>query len=133
MIAPDLKENLAAADGSAANVVKMIDAYIDKNGMHAPTEEVKIFDDGYRAPVVTTLDLAAEGISTIIWATGYSFESLIKLPLIDEYGYPIADRGVTSYPGLYFLGMPWMNKMKSGFLLAIGDSAQYLAEAICKE
>ena len=133
MIAQDLKENLAAADGSAANVMKMIDAYIDKNGIDAPTEDVKIFDDGFRAPLVTTLDLAAEGVSTIIWATGYSFESLVKLPLIDEYGYPIADRGVTSYPGLYFLGMPWMNKMKSGFILAIGKSAQYLAEDICKE
>ncbi len=133
MIAQDLKENLAAADGSAANILKMIDAYIIKNGMDAPTEDIQIFDDGFRAPVVTTLDLAAEGVSTIIWATGYLFESLVKLPLIDEYGYPIADRGVTSYPGLYFLGMPWMNKMKSGFILAIGESAQYLAEVICND
>ncbi len=133
MIAQDLKENLAAADGAAANILKMIDAYIIKNGIDTPTEEVEIFDDGFRASVVTTLDLAAEGVSTIIWATGYSFESLVKLPLIDEYGYPITDRGVTSYPGLYFLGMPWMNKMKSGFILGIADSAQYLAEAICRE
>jgi putative flavoprotein involved in K+ transport len=90
-----------------------------------------ILDDGYRAPEIHSVDLSAEGVSVIIWATGYSIESLVQLPLIDSYGFPIADRGVTSYPGLYFLGMPWMNKFKSGFLMEIAESAQYLAEVIC--
>jgi putative flavoprotein involved in K+ transport len=109
VIAPDLKENLAKADGFAANAIKMIDAYIQKNGMDVPVEYVQIFDDGFRAPVVTSLYLAAEGISTIIWATGYSNDySLVQLSLLDSYGFPTTDRGITHYPGLYFLGMPWM-------------------------
>ena len=69
----------------------------------------------------------------IIWVTGYSFENPVQLPLIDPYGYPIADRGVTRYPGLYFLGWNWMNKFKTGFLFGIGESAQYLAEVIYGE
>jgi putative flavoprotein involved in K+ transport len=71
------------------------------------------------------------GVTSIIWATGYGFESLVQLLLIDPYSYPLADRGFTVYPGLYFLGMPWLNKFKSGFLMGIGESAQYLTEVIC--
>lgn len=134
VFAPDLKENLAKADGFAANAIKQIDAYVLKNGMDVPEEEVMILDDGFRAPVIHSLDLAAEGIGVMIWATGYSNDySLVQLPILDSYNYPSADRGVTRYPGLYFLGMNWMNKFKTGFLMGVGESAQYLAEVICRE
>lgn len=133
VIAQDLRENLAKSEAFSAYIIKFIDEYIQKNAMNIPLEEVEILDDGFRLPETSSIDLSSAGISAIIWATGYSFESLVNLPLIDEYGYPLADRGVTRYPGLYFLGMPWMNTMKSGFILGISDSAQYLAEVICRE
>jgi putative flavoprotein involved in K+ transport len=133
ILAQDLKDNLNKSEAFTANIIKWIDGYIQKNALNIPVEPQTLLDDGYRMAELGSLDLLSTGINTIIWATGYSFESLIKLPLVDPYGYPITDRGVTNYPGLYFLGMPWMNKMKSGFLLGIGDSAQYLAEVICKE
>jgi putative flavoprotein involved in K+ transport len=134
LLAPDLPENLAKADGFAANIIKLVDAYILQNAVDAPREEVMILDDGFRAPIIRSLDLAAEGVNTIVWATGYSMDhSLVQLPLLDEYGYPAADRGVTRYPGLYILGLNFMNKFKSGFLMGIGESAQYLAEAICAD
>jgi putative flavoprotein involved in K+ transport len=133
VIAPDLKENLAKADGFAANIIRMVDEYILKNDMNVPVEELPLLEDGYRAPETLSLDLLTEGVSAIVWATGYSFQSLVELPVIDPYGYPATDRGVTRYPGLYFLGMPWMNKFKSGFLMGVGESAQYLAEIISKD
>jgi putative flavoprotein involved in K+ transport len=134
VVAPDLKENLTKSDGFAANVIKSIDEYILKNALNLPVEELTILNDAYRAPEIRSVDLIAENVSAIIWATGYSNDySLVQLPLLDPYGFPITDRGITHYPGLYFLGMPWMNKLKSGFLMGIGKSAQYLAEVICKE
>jgi putative flavoprotein involved in K+ transport len=133
LLAPDLKENLAKSDAFTANLFTMIDHYIQSNAIKIPLEQQVVLDDGYRMPEAQALDLSSEGVSAIIWATGYSFESLLNLPLVDPYGYPIANRGVTNYPGLYFLGMPWMNMMKSGFLMGIGDAAQYLAEVICRE
>jgi putative flavoprotein involved in K+ transport len=133
-IAPDLKESLAKSDGFAVNMMKQADEYIQKNGLDAPLEEVVHLDDGYRVPIIQSLDLAAEGISSIIWATGYAFDySLVKLPVLDEFNYPSTDRGVTRHPGLYFLGMNWMNKFASGFLLGIGESAQYLAGVINRD
>jgi putative flavoprotein involved in K+ transport len=133
VIAQDLKENLTKSDAIYANMIRMIDLYIQKNALDAPGEEIVILDDGYRTPEIASMDLLAQGVSTMIWATGYSFDPLVNLPVVDAYGLPITDRGVSHYSGLYFLGMPWMNTMKSGFLLAVAESAQYLAEVICSE
>jgi putative flavoprotein involved in K+ transport len=130
----DLTENLVSADRFAANAIRQIDAYILSHGLDAPAEELKILDDGYRAPAIHSLDLAAEGIGVIVWATGYSNDySLVKLPVLDAYNYPNTKRGVTNFPGVYFIGMSWMDKLKSGFLFGVGESAQYLAEVITKD
>ncbi len=52
------------------------------------------------------LDMAAAGITTVIWALGYTFDfSLVRLPVLDAYGYPVQRRGVTAFPGLYFVGL----------------------------
>jgi putative flavoprotein involved in K+ transport len=129
--APDLKENLAKADGFATFALQQIDAFIQRNGLDIPEEEMTSLEDGFHAPVITSLELESSGISVIIWATGYAYDyKLVQLPLLDAYNYPAADRGVTRYPGLYFLGMGWMNKFKSGLLMGIGESAQYLFEVI---
>jgi putative flavoprotein involved in K+ transport len=48
----------------------------------------------------------------------------------DADGYPIQQRGVTAYPGLYFLGLPWMHKYKSGLLVGVGENAEYVAERV---
>ncbi len=134
VIAPDLKENLTRSDGAAANILKTIDEYIQKNALNLPTEEVTILDDAYGAPEMHSLDVISENVSAIIWATGYSNDySLVQLPILDAYNYPVTNKGVTHYPGLYFLGLMWMNKFKSGFLMGISEFAQYLAEVICNE
>ncbi len=131
---PDLTENLVRSDRFAANALRQIDTYIQREGLDAPAEEVKVLDDGYRAPVIPTLDLVSEGIGAIVWATGYASDfSLVKLPVLDTYMYPNTKRGVTAFPGLYFIGMSWMDKFKSGFLMGVGESAQYLAEVITEE
>ena len=66
----------------------------------------------------------------MIWATGYSFDfSLVKLPVVDDDGYPIQNRGVTNYEGLYFLGMR-LHSRKSGILFGAGDDAAYISQRI---
>lgn len=130
-IAPDLYENLAKADGFELQGKKMIDGYIQANGLDVPEEEPPQLRHGYEQPILEELDLKAAGIHTVIWATGYTFDfSLIKLPIGDERGFPIQRRGVTNYPGLYFVGMPWMPSLKSGILAGVGESAEYIASNI---
>ena len=72
-----------------------------------------------------------EGITTILWVTGFRPDySLVQLPVTDSDGFPISERGVTRFPGLYFLGMPWLHTQKSGLLLGVGEDARYLAKQI---
>ena len=131
IIVPDLKEALAKVDQFEINALKAVDQYIVRMGLNAPAETVPQLRDGYAQEAITELDLKAAGISTIIWATGYSFDfSFVKLPVVDSDGYPIQQRGVTRYDGLYFLGMPWLHCRRSGILFGVGDDAAFIAEHI---
>ena len=131
IIAPDLKETLAKVDRFEIDALQMVDDYILRMGLSAPPGDVPQLRDGYEQEVISELDLRASGISTVIWATGYTFDfSLVKLPVFDGNGYPIQKRGVTEYNGLYFLGMPWLHSRRSGILFGVGDDAAYLAAHI---
>jgi putative flavoprotein involved in K+ transport len=128
---PNLYDNLASADGFETMVLTMIDGYIDAHGLNIPRAELLQRRDGFDQPIIEHLDLSAEGIRTVIWATGYTIDySLVKLPVQAEDGFPIQERGVTQYPGLYFVGMPWMPSESSGFLIGVGRAARHVASAI---
>ena len=53
-------------------------------------------------------------------------------PWLDEEGHPVHRRGISSHPGLYFLGFDWLYKRKSGLLLGVGEDAEYLSLCIAK-
>ncbi|MEA2628645.1 MAG: putative flavoprotein involved in transport, partial [Chloroflexota bacterium] len=76
-------------------------------------------------------DLAAEGITTVIWTTGYRADyRWVKFPIFDDMGFPIQTDGRTSVPGLYFSGVQWLRKSKSSILYGIGEDAEVVARQI---
>jgi putative flavoprotein involved in K+ transport len=78
------------------------------------------FNDG------TTLEARA-----VIWATGFGLDhSWIDVPVFDESGRVVHERGVTESPGLYFLGLSWQHTRGSALLGWIKDDAEYLAREI---
>src|SRR3990170_1043421 len=130
-LTPDLMESLAKADKFEEDVVKQVDEYIEKTGLDAPLETLPELRDGYEAEVSLDLDLKSVGITTVIWATGYKFDfNIVRLPVFDEDGYPQQKRGVTEYPGLYFVGLPFLHTGKSGLLLGVGDDAAHVVSVI---
>lgn len=130
-LAPDLKDNLAKADKFEAEIVKLVDGFIVQTGLNVPTDSLPVLRDGYETEEINELSLQSAGITTIIWAIGYTFDfSLVKLPIFDSDGYPVQKRGVTDYPGLYFVGLPWLYKQKSGLLFGVGEDADFIASAI---
>jgi len=130
-LAPDLYEKLEKIDKFEADLVKGIDEFIAKSGRFAPQETLPFDRDGYAEPILTELDLKAAGITSVIWAGGYQFDfSWVHLPVLDGDGFPIQQRGVTAFPGLYFLGLPWLHTTKSGLLLGVGEDAAYVASHI---
>lgn len=133
-LAPDLYDNLSRADQFELNVLKMIDGYIEANGLNVPPEEIPQLSSGFNQPVIEEINLTKLGIRTIIWAAGYTYDySFIKLPVLDKKGFPIQSRGVADYPGLFFVGMPWMPSLKSVMLSGVGEAAQYIAERIIEK
>ncbi len=130
-LAPDLHQNLASADGFEENVLQVIDRFIEATGLEAPEEELPRLRHGFAQPVRQELDLEAAGVSTVIWAIGYVFDySFIQLPVRDADGFPVQAGGVTRYPGLYFVGQPWMPSEKTGLILGVGEAARSIAAAI---
>ncbi len=130
-LANDLKDSLAKVDGFETRLTGMIDSAIAQNNLDVPEDHLPVLRDGYDVPVMDTLDLIAEGISTIIWAMGYNFSfKLLNLPMFDSFGYPIQSRGVTSYPGLYFMGLPWLHTQKSGLIAGVGEDAAHIVSNI---
>ena len=133
-MAGDLNANLRAGDDTFVQFVQTIDEFIEKKGMSVPAEQG--FDPYLRQtpkalPEVDTLDLRAANITTVIWATGYRYDfEWINCPVFDQRGAPEQRRGVTAVPGLYFLGLPRMHKVKSSFLWGVGEDAEYLADHI---
>ncbi len=130
-LAPDLYDGLAKADQFEVQVLGLIDGYIARNGLDAPPEQRPALRDGYDRPIITDLDVRTAGIKTVIWAAGYDFDfNLVKLSVTDGDGFPVQQRGVTAYPGLYFVGLPWLHTQKSGLLLGVGEDAAFIAEHI---
>ncbi|HEY4227516.1 MAG TPA: NAD(P)-binding domain-containing protein, partial [Candidatus Limnocylindrales bacterium] len=83
-----------------------IDAFIERSGEPATAHELDAVD--YEPPEVAELDLAAEGVSTLLWTSGYRMAmDWIELPVLDEFGLPRQERGQTTIDGLSFLGTPW--------------------------
>jgi putative flavoprotein involved in K+ transport len=73
-------------------------------------------------------------VNNIIWCTGYKTGfPWIHLPVFDEVGDPIHERGVVSkVPGLFFLGLHFLYAMSSATLMGIGRDAQYIADTVAQ-
>jgi putative flavoprotein involved in K+ transport len=112
-------------------------AFIDAARAIAPSIEEPLGDDdavtpgNSAVPEVREIDIVREGIGSIIWATGYEYDyDWLHVDVLDGYGRPVQRRGVTSAPGLFFLGLHWMHTFKSGLLSGVGADAAYIADRL---
>ena len=79
------------------------------------------------------LDLAASGIATILWATGYALDfGWLKLEVFGDDGRPDHHRGVAREPGIYFIGLPWLSRRASSFIYGAWHDARFLADHIAQ-
>jgi putative flavoprotein involved in K+ transport len=133
IFADDLAARLDAADATAERIKDAIDRHIEAHGLEAPTEP-RYTPAWEPAPGETErLSLAQEDVSTIVWATGFRADwSWVRVPAFDGAGYPTHDRGVTTVPGLYVLGLPWLYTWGSGRFAGIERDARYVADRVAE-
>jgi putative flavoprotein involved in K+ transport len=133
-IASDLSKSLAGGDAVHAGFLDLVDAHIGRHGLNMPPDPAAravLPDPPCVTEPIRRLDIGADGIGAVIWATGYRVDfGWIDIPVMDPRGEPVHVRGITAVPGLYFLGLQWLSKMKSSFLSGVGDDAADLADHI---
>lgn len=135
--AADLATNIERGDANYLLVLDEADAFVARNGIDLPEEpEAREF---LPMPACVTdpilgLDLKRAGIASIIWATGYGADySWLKVDALDKQGRPRHQRGVSSEPGVYFLGLPWQTRRGSSFIWGVWYDAKYIADHITKQ
>lgn len=131
---PGLGENLASGDRNYLSVLDEADAYVARTGIDLPEEpEARIIppDPDCVTNPILSLDLAASGISSIVWATGYGLDfGWLKVDAFDEKGRPRHQRGISSERGVYFLGLPWLSRRGSSFIWGVWHDAKFVADHI---
>ena len=97
---------------------QLLAAGIERVGKTVGVREGKpVLEDG------TVLD-----VSNVVWCTGFRHDlSWIDLPIFDEDGEPLHERGVvTGLPGLYFVGLPFQSSAASDVIPGVGRDARYV-------
>jgi putative flavoprotein involved in K+ transport len=93
--------------------------------------EVKPRVVGASGVAVTFGDGSELDVDAVIWATGYRSEyGWVDLPVFDESRSVVHRRGVTDYPGLFFLGLTWQHTRGSALLGWVKDDAEFISERI---
>jgi putative flavoprotein involved in K+ transport len=136
-----IAQGVAQFSGGLANTVRLADLKLDRlldrfdawaaetgvDGLTAPTRsEPTVVDE---SPTLE-LDLAAAGIGTIVWATGYRPDySWLDVPVLDYKGrLPHAGGVIEKSPGLYVMGTSLLRRRRSTYIGGAGQDSLELAE-----
>ncbi len=135
--APNLGETIAHGDATYLALLDEADAFVARACLDLPEEpaarELGPLPSSMVNPLLE-LDLAGAGVRSIIWATGYAVDySWLQVDAFDENGRPRHRRGVSSEPGVYFLGLPWLSRRGSSFIWGVWHDARYLADHIATQ
>jgi len=133
----DLVANLQRGDENYLALLDAADAYVERNGLDLPLEpearEMFADPECVENPL-RELDLREAGVTSIIWATGFAVDySWLKVAALDAQGKPVHQRGVSSEPGIYFLGLPWQSRRGSSFIWGVWHDAKHVADHIATQ
>ncbi|MGH2910731.1 MAG: flavin-containing monooxygenase [Solirubrobacteraceae bacterium] len=135
--APDLAANIADGDANYRSLLQEADGYVARMGLDLPEEpeahELGPLPASATSPLLE-LDLAGGGVSSIVWATGFAVDyGWLDVDAFAADGRPQHRRGVSSEPGLYFLGLPWLSRRGSSFIWGVWHDARHLADHIATQ
>ena len=125
--AGDLAQSVDAADAMSAVFKKRLESLCEKRGLAVPWQ----LPPQMRIESRTEIDIAREGVSTVIWTSGYRpAYGWVHFPVFDDMGFLIQVDGRTSVRGLYFMGVHFQRKAQSAVLYGVGEDAELVAQHI---
>ncbi|WP_380164309.1 MSMEG_0569 family flavin-dependent oxidoreductase [Jannaschia sp. R86511] len=129
-VTPTVGAALDAADAVYASINRDVDAWIEAQGIDAPSAAP--YEPVWRpAAEHTELDLHEAGVTSVVWAVGYRADwSWVDVGVFTGGGRPSHTRGVTGVPGLYLLGLPWLHTWGSGRFLGVAVDAEHVTACI---
>ena len=132
---PNAATHVHFADEFSKKAKEMVDAFITKNKLVAPSpqpDEDDVADiDASCVGNMTSLNFADNDIHSIIWATGFNTDhSYIKLPVFDSAGNLEHKDGIPNFPGIYFVGYPWLRVRGSSITFGIKEDARFIVDKV---
>ena len=128
MFSGGLRNQCKLADLKMNRLLDTIDTWADEAGLDGPRERER-FPPTNVGDEPMTLDLTDGSIKTILWATGFRADySWLHVDALDHKGRVRHDGGVTTSPGMYLIGMPFLRRRKSSFIDGASDDATELTE-----
>jgi len=126
-LARDLGENVRFADDAAASLRASWDKRAQLlNGAAQSDPADQAAPHLYDARGPAALDLRDSGISTVIWATGFTPSTgWLPLDALDERHRP-------QLPGLHVIGAPWLTHRSSANLYGMATDAESLASVMTR-
>jgi putative flavoprotein involved in K+ transport len=122
----NLTEAIAGSHARMERLLKRIDIAADSIGAPAEAWPARFAVDASPA----RLDLTANGIKTVVWATGFVRNyRWLHVPVLDASGEIIHTAGVTPSPGLYVIGLRFLRRRDASFIGAVrGDAVELAAD-----
>jgi putative flavoprotein involved in K+ transport len=128
----DLATTIQLADVRMHRFLDAIDRYVDSNRLTAEMEPAVRPTPVTARPTPTRLDLRAEGIGTVLLATGYRpHHPWLRVPVIGRGGVVDQVRGVTPAPGLYVVGQRFQYRRDSTLIDGARHDAHDVVSHIC--
>lgn len=135
-----LQDGVAQFSGGLANTARLadlkLDRLLDRFDEWAAATHADVGDPERFAPTevdsspALELDLAREGIQTIVWATGFRPDySWLDVPVLDYKGRLPHEGGVVvKSPGLYVMGTSLLRRRRSTYIGGAAQDSEELAE-----
>ena len=122
----NLAEAIAGSHARMERLLRRIDIFADAIGAPAEAWPARFAVDA--SPAI--LDLTANGIKTVVWATGFVRKyHWLEVPVLAASGEIIHTGGVTPSPGLYVIGLRFLRHRDASLIGAVsGDAAELAAD-----
>jgi putative flavoprotein involved in K+ transport len=133
LLGSDLTQTLAAADARLERLLRRIDAHVARTDASAAVPDPEPVHPIRLPSAPASLDLRAEGIRSVVWATGYRRSyPWLRVPVLDARGEILHEGGITSAAGLYVLGLQFLRRRKSSWIDGVGADAREIVDHLTR-